>query len=173
MGSKPWQKLGAVLLGSMLMVGCQDPPRRDNGLNKTPPPAFPSTTTPSNAQTGAWGSPNNNFKPSAPSGLSPAGTPGNLSGSTSSSGAPYSSGSYNTAPPSSLGGTSQPLPIVPPTNPSPFASPSTPTNTQTNFGTGGLPPSFPPVGGPSAPGLPSTSPSTPAPLPPGLGGMNP
>jgi hypothetical protein len=171
MGSKPWQKLGMVFLGSMLLVGCQDPQRRENGLNKAPPPVFPPTTTPSNAPTGAWGSPNNNFKTSAPAGLSPAGTPGNLSGSTSSSGAPYSSGTYNTVP-STPGSTGQAIPIQPPANPGSFASPTPlPSNTQTNFGTSGLSPSFPPVSGPSAPALPTTGPSTPAPLPPGLGGM--
>jgi hypothetical protein len=185
MGFKSWQKVGAVFLGSMLLYGCQDPPLRNNGLSKVPPPQFPTTpTTPANASTGAWGQPTGGFRTGTPasSGLSPAGTPSNLSGPSSLQNAPFSSGSgiYNTAPPSSPGSTGPsnafPAAIQPPSNPSPFASPPTSSSLPTNFGTGASSPSFPPVSGPGTPGLPSPglgTPGTPAPLSPALGGTNP
>ena len=48
MGSKPWLKVGVLVFGGLLLCGCQDQQRRDNGLNKVPPMPPPNFPNPAN-----------------------------------------------------------------------------------------------------------------------------
>src|SRR5438128_2107218 len=59
MGCKPWLKVGTLLVGSLLLYGCQDTSLRSNSTTRIPDPQFPKTNTgpgagPGNVS-GGWG----------------------------------------------------------------------------------------------------------------------
>jgi len=173
MGTKPWQCLGAMCLGGMLLCGCQNEDKRpglfgqgNTGVSKpiagAPQPTFPTGTstntgignlnnqpnawTPNNKQTGGWN----------------PDTPGLNSAVKANSPATPTFGSQPSVPPSpfATGAGSNPSPL----SQGGFAAPMTPAPaTPGQFGIGGSPA---PIGS-SGPALPSTGPGIdiPPPLP--------
>jgi len=164
MGCKPWLKVGTLLLGGVLLCGCQDQSRRDNALTRAPDPQFPKMNTGS----GAGAAPGNVWNPNG-TGFNNTSNTNNLS-----TPAPLNTGGLG-ATDLRVGGPGANNPagfnsqIQPPPNTG-LAAPASPrSNTPSDVGVGGASP-IPPVGG-SGPALPPNggfaNPSPASPFTPG------
>jgi hypothetical protein len=184
MGCKPWLKVGTLLLGGVLLCGCQDPPLRNSGLSRTPDPNLGKSTTgtgtastgagmaPGNGQPNAWGSPGADFNNTRNANTPPGpATLNNTSGFGATGPGAGNLGSSSLSANSPAGVNSQ---IQPPTNTLSGPAPLGAKTSDWAVGNGGAGNPIPPVGGPIPPPVQQNgfnNPSTQAPFtPPGQPG---